>query len=231
MTGPAVPTARETLVHPLVDGNPITLQVLGVCSALAVTRSVETALVMSAAVTAVLVCSNAAISLLRQEVPRSVRLIVQITIIASLVIVVDQVLQAFLPEMSRRLSVFVGLIITNCIILGRAETFAMRQGVRLSILDGLGNGVGYGLILVAVGAFRELFGTGRLLGIQVWTLVEDGGWFEPVALMLRPPSAFFLIGLLVWALHGRTRRAVEGDASLAAASPVSPSPAEPRGAR
>ncbi|NNL68287.1 MAG: NADH:ubiquinone reductase (Na(+)-transporting) subunit D [Myxococcales bacterium] len=193
----------RTLVRPLVDENPILLQVLGVCSALAVTRTVEIALAMSAAVTAVLVCSNAAISALRHQVPRSVRLIVQITIIASLVIVVDQFLQAFFFELSRQLSVFVGLIVTNCIILGRAESFAMHRPVLHSALDGLGNGLGYGLVLVAVGGVRELLGTGSLLGVPVLPLVENGGWFEPMALMQRAPSAFFLIGFLIWGVRAR----------------------------
>jgi len=201
--------ALRTLVHPLVDENPVTLQILGVCSALAVTRTLETALAMSVAVTAVLACSNAAISSIRGQVPSSVRLIIQITIIATLVIVVDQVLQAFFFELSRELSIFVGLIITNCIILGRAETFAMNHGVRLSLLDGIGNGLGYSLILVGVGGARELLGTGRLLGIQVLPLVENGGWYLPVGLMLLPPSAFFLIGLLIWAIRSWKPQQVE----------------------
>jgi len=200
------PAALGILTRPLVDENPIMLQILGVCSALAVTRTLATALVMSIAVTVVLICSNAAISFIRNEVPRSVRLIVQITLIATFVIVVDQILQAFFWELSRELSVFVGLIITNCIILGRAETFAMRHGVRLSILDGLGNGLGYSLILIAVGGARELLGTGRLLGFEILPLVERGGWFEPVGLMLRPPSAFFLIGGLIWGIRSWKRR-------------------------
>lgn len=194
-------TRLETLFRPLVDENPITLQILGVCSALAVTRTLATALVMSVAVTIVLVCSNATISFMRNEIPRSVRLIIQITLIASFVIVVDQILQAFFWGLSRDLSVFVGLIITNCIILGRAETFAMRNGVGLSVLDGLGNGLGYSLILISVGSLRELLGTGKLLGFQIFRLVEQGGWFEPIGLMLRPPSAFFLIGLLIWGIR------------------------------
>jgi Na+-transporting NADH:ubiquinone oxidoreductase subunit D len=211
----------DTLERPLVEENPVTFQILGVCSALAVTRSVETALAMSIAVTAVLVCSSAAISLIRNEVPRSVRLIVQITLIATFVIIVDQILQAFFWELSRELSVFVGLIITNCIILGRAETFAMRNGVGLSMLDGLGNGLGYGLVLMIVGATRELLGTGRLLGLEVLPLVERGGFFEPIGLMLRPPSAFFLIGGLVWAARSfslraaRARRVANQPAALA----------------
>jgi Na+-transporting NADH:ubiquinone oxidoreductase subunit D len=194
-------SALRTLARPLVDENPITLQILGVCSALAVTRTLATALVMSAAVTVVLVCSGAAISCLRGEVPRSVRLIVQITIIASFVIIVDQFLQAFFWQLSRQLSVFVGLIITNCIILGRAESFAMRNTVGASALDGLGNGLGYSLVLLVVGSTRELLGSGTLLGMEVLPLVENGGWFEPIGLMLRPPSAFFLIGLLIWGIR------------------------------
>lgn len=205
MEAPAAPLRAVT--RPLLDENPILLQVLGVCSALAVTRSLETALVMSAAVTAVLVCSNAAVSALRHQIPRSVRLIVQITIVASLVIVVDQVLQAFFWNVSRRLSVFVGLIITNCIILGRAESFAMHRSVALSLLDALGNGLGYALILVTVGASRELLGSGSLLGVPLLPRVEDGGWYPPLALMLRAPSAFFLIGGLVWAVRAWHSRA------------------------
>jgi Na+-transporting NADH:ubiquinone oxidoreductase subunit D len=172
-----------------------------VCSALAVTRSVATALVMSAAVTAVLAGSSAAISAIRKQVPRSVRLIVQITIIATLVIIVDQVLRAFFWEQSRKLSVFVGLIVTNCIILGRAESFAMQNGVRWSVLDGLGNGLGYSVILIAVGGVRESLGAGTLLGFELLRTVEQGGWFQPLDLMLLPPSAFFLIGLLIWAIR------------------------------
>jgi Na+-transporting NADH:ubiquinone oxidoreductase subunit D len=191
----------RTLLDPLVRDNPITLQVLGVCSALAVTRSVATALVMSLSVTAVLMVSSVAISTIRNEVPRSVRLIIEITIIASLVIVVDQVLQAFFWELSRELSVFVGLIITNCVILGRAESFAMHQTPGRSLLDALGNGLGYSWILLFIGGIRELLGSGTLLGHVVLPLEENGGWFEPVALMLRPPSAFFLIGLLIWGLR------------------------------
>jgi Na+-transporting NADH:ubiquinone oxidoreductase subunit D len=185
----------------MIRDNPITLQVLGVCSALAVTRTVATALVMSLSVTAVLMGSNIAISTLRNEVPRSVRLIIEITIIATLVIVVDQVLQAFFWELSRELSVFVGLIITNCMILGRAETFAMHQTPGRSLLDALGNGLGYSWILLLIGGIRELLGSGALLGYAVLPLAENGGWFEPIALMLRPPSAFFLIGFLIWALR------------------------------
>ena len=188
----------KTLSAPLVSENPITLQILGICSALAVTTSLDTALVMSAAVTCVLAASGASVSAIRAHLPHSVRIIVQITIIASLVIVVDQVLKAYAFEFSKRLSVFVGLIITNCIVLGRAEGFAMRNGVFQSALDGIGNGLGYGLILITVGAIREFFGKGSLLGVPILIPTSQGGSFEPLYLMLLPPSAFFIIGLIVW---------------------------------
>jgi Na+-transporting NADH:ubiquinone oxidoreductase subunit D len=191
----------RTLVTPLVGNNPITLQILGICSALAVTKTLATALIMTAAVIFVLTIGNASISLIRHHLPRNVRLIIQITIICSLVIVVDQVLKAFAFGLSQQLSVFVGLIVTNCIILGRAESFAAHNSVPLSIMDGLGNGLGYGWILVTVGSIRELLGSGTLLGAVVLPTVADGGWFEPVALMLLPPSAFFIIGFLIWAIR------------------------------
>ena len=191
----------RTLLRPIIDENPITLQILGLCSALAVTKTLATALVMSAAVIAVLVASGGAISLVRRQIPRNIRLIVQITIIASLVIVVDLFLQAYAWEISKQLSVFVGLIITNCIVFSRAETFAMKNPVGPSMLDGLGNGLGYGAILTLVGAVREVLGSGTLLGAVVLPTASDGGWFVPVSLMLLPPSAFFLIGLVIWGLH------------------------------
>jgi len=192
---------RRTLVDPILVSNPVTLQVLGICSALAVTTSLSTAVVMSAALIFVLTLSNATISLIRNHIPRSIRLIVQITIIASLVIVVDQVLQAYMFAMSKRLSVFVGLIVTNCIVLGRAEGFAMKNPPGASVLDGIGNGIGYALILVVIGTVRELFGAGTLMGFAVLPTVADGGWFTPLGLMALPPSAFFLLGLLVWAIR------------------------------
>ena len=210
---------KRVLLRPLVDENPITLQILGVCSALAVTKTLDTALVMSAALCSVLVCSNAAISAIRRSVPRDVRLIVQITIIASLVIVTDQLLQAFFYEASRKLTVFVGLIVTNCIVLGRAEAFAMHHGVRLSVLDGIGNGLGYSLVLVFVGAVRELLGAGALLGYSVLPLTAEGGWYRPVELMQSAPSAFFVIGFGIWALRSwRTGQVQERE----------PLPLEPR---
>lgn len=205
MTEPAL----RTLTHPLIAGNPITLQILGVCSALAVTRRLATALLMSAALTAVVTLACGAISLIRNQVPRNIRLIVQITIIASLVIVTDQALRAFAWELSRELSVFVGLIITNCIVLGRAETFAMSHAVGESLLDGLGNGLGYSLVLIAVGATRELLGSGTLLGTTLLPMTTDGGWYEPIGLMLLAPSAFFLIGLLIWGIRSWRPEQVE----------------------
>ena len=199
------------LVDPILVANPVTLQVLGICSALAVTTSLSTALVMSAALIIVLTLSNGIISLIRNHIPRSIRLIVQITIIASLVIVVDQVLQAYMFAMSKRLSVFVGLIVTNCIVLGRAEGFAMRNPPGASLLDGIGNGLGYALILVAVGTVRELLGAGTLMGVAILPTTADGGWFTPLGLMALPPSAFFLLGLLVWVI--RTIRPEQADAA------------------
>ena len=201
--------ARRVLLDPLVDNNPITLQILGICSALAVTTKLSTAIVMSLSVIAVLASSSAAISLIRHHIPRSIRIIVQITIIASLVIVVDQVLKAFLFEMSKTLSVFVGLIVTNCIVLGRAEAFASKNPVGLSVLDGLGNGLGYGLIVLVVGTIRELFGSGSLLGFEVLPLVADGGWYTPLGIMLLPPSAFFIIGLMIWVIRSWKKEQVE----------------------
>ncbi len=200
---------RRVLLDPLLDNNPIALQILGICSALAVTTTLATAFTMSLALTVVLTISNGAVSLLRNHIPRSVRLIVQITIIASLVVVVDQILEAYAFEMSKRLSVFVGLIVTNCIVLGRAEGYAMQHGVRLSLLDGLGNGIGYSLVLILVGSGRELLGSGALLGMNVLPLAADGGWFHPMALMLMPPGAFFLIGLLIWGLRTWKRAQIE----------------------
>ena len=192
---------RDALVDPLFNNNPITLQVLGICSALAVTTRMDTSLVMSIAVICVLTLSNVFISLLRNAIPTNIRIIVQLTIIASLVIVTDQILKAYLPDISKQLSVFVGLIITNCIIMGRAEAFAMANPPGMSLLDGLGNGLGYALILMATAFLRELFGSGRLFGKEVLPLVTEGGWYNPNGLMLLSPSAFFIIGLLIWALR------------------------------
>ncbi|GJL53624.1 MAG: Na(+)-translocating NADH-quinone reductase subunit D [Nitrospirales bacterium] len=201
--------AQKVVKDPLLDNNPIALQVLGVCSALAVTTSLATALIMCVALTTVTACSNASISLIRKHIPGSIRIIVQMTIIASLVIVVDQLLKAFAFETSKQLSVFVGLIITNCIVLGRAEAYAMKHGVGLSVLDGIGNGLGYSVILIFVGTFRELLGAGKLLGYTVFPLISEGGWFTPVGIMLLPPSAFFLIGLFIWGLRAWKTEQIE----------------------
>ena len=192
---------RQILFEPIIDNNPITLQVLGVCSALAVTVKLAPSLIMCIALTFVITCASAAVSLIRHHIPTNIRIIVQITIIASLVIVVDQALKAFAWEISKQLSVFVGLIITNCIVLGRAEAFALHNPVRESVLDALGHAMGYSLILILVATLRELFGSGTLLGFQVLPLVRDGGWYEPNGLMLLAPSAFFIIGLLIWAFR------------------------------
>lgn len=194
-------TGMSPILKPIVADNPVTFQVLGICSALAVTTSLSTSLVMCLAVIFVLGMSNALISLIRRHIPDSIRLIVQITIIASLVIVVDLFLQAFFFDMSKRLSVFVGLIVTNCIILGRAEAFAMKNPVMPSLLDGIGNGLGYSWILLSIGAIRELFGAGTLMGHSVLPLADNGGWFTPLQFMALPPSAFFLLGLLVWVVR------------------------------
>ena len=196
----AEPTPRAVLVDPLFDNNPIALPVLGICSALAVTTQLKPTLVMCAAVIFVVAFSNASVSLIRHHIPSRIRIIVQMTVIASLVIVVDQVIQAYAFSVSQQLSVFVGLIITNCIVMGRAEGFAMKNGVKLSFLDGLGNGLGYSLLLVLVALIRELFGSGKLYGFTVLPLSTEGGWFEPNGLLLLSPSAFFLIGLAIWAL-------------------------------
>ena len=195
--------APRVLVDPLLETNPITLRVLGLCSALAVTSSLLPALVMSAAVISVLAFSNVTVSLLRHLIPRSIRLIIEVTLIATAVIVVDEVLKAFLPEVSALLSVFVGLIITNCIVLARVESFAMHNGPWASLLDGVGNGLGYSWILVLVGAIRELVGSGSLLGTQLLPLAADGGWYEPNQLMLLTPSAFFIMALIVWWIRQR----------------------------
>jgi Na+-transporting NADH:ubiquinone oxidoreductase subunit D len=193
--------ARKVLVDPLLSNNPIALQVLGVCSALAVTTKMETTVVMAIAVSLVTGFSNFFISLVRNRTPSSIRMIVQLTIIASLVIVVDQFLKAFMFDISKQLSVFVGLIITNCIVMGRAEAFAMQNPPGLSFLDGIGNGMGYGVVLLLVGAIREVLGSGTFYGRTVLPLAAEGGWYTPNGLMVLAPAAFFLIGLFIWGLR------------------------------
>lgn len=192
---------RAALFDPLLANNPIGLQMLGICSALAVTTRMDKALVMSVSLTVVAALASLAVSLIRKYTPNSVRIIVQLAIISSLVIVVDQVLKAYLYEISLELSVFVGLIITNCIVLGRTEGFAMQNSPWISLLDGIGNGLGYSLVLLAVGFIREFFGTGRVFGLQVLPLVSEGGWFYPNSMFLLAPAAFFIIGVLIWFLR------------------------------
>lgn len=203
------PTIKEVLFNPVFNNNPIGLQILGICSALAVTSNLKTALVMSVALTLVVAFSNLFISMIRSQIPGSIRMIVQMVIIASLVILVDQVLKAYAFSLSKQLSVFVGLIITNCIVMGRAEAFAMQNPPMLSFFDGLGNGLGYSAMLIALGIIRELFGAGKLMGYTILPVVNDGGWYLPNGMMLLPPSAFFLIGLFIWGIRSWKREQVE----------------------
>ena len=202
-------TVKDTLTAPIFKNNPIALQILGICSALAVTSSLQVTLVMCIALTAVCAFSNLGVSLIRHHVPGAIRIIVQMVIIASLVIVVDQFLKAFAFEISKTLSVFVGLIITNCIVMGRAEAFAMKNTPVASFIDGVGNGLGYGLILMLVGVIRELFGSGSLFGITIFETVNNGGWYVPNGMLLLPPSAFFIIGLIIWAFRAWKPEQVE----------------------
>jgi Na+-transporting NADH:ubiquinone oxidoreductase subunit D len=202
-------SAKEVLLNPLFVNNPIGLQILGICSALAVTTKMSVALVMCIALTLVTAFSNLFISMIRNQIPGSIRIIVQMTIIASLVIVVDQVLGAVAYDISKQLSVFVGLIITNCIVMGRAEAFAMQNPPGLSFLDGIGNGLGYSVVLMLVATIREFLGSGSMFGYEILPLVTNGGWYSPMGLMLLPPSAFFIIGLLIWALRAWKREQVE----------------------
>jgi Na+-transporting NADH:ubiquinone oxidoreductase subunit D len=203
------PTIKEVLLNPIFNNNPIGLQILGICSALAVTSNLQTALVMSAALTLVTGFSNLFISMIRSQIPNSIRMIVQMVIIASLVIVVDQVLKAYAFSLSKQLSVFVGLIITNCIVMGRAEAFAMQNPPVVSFFDGIGNGLGYSAMLIALGVIRELFGAGKLMGYEVFSVVNDGGWYQPNGMLLLPPSAFFLIGLFIWAIRSWKKDQIE----------------------
>ena len=200
---------KDTLLEPIVANNPIALQILGICSALAVTSSMKVAFVMCLALTTVTAFSNLFVSVIRNHIPNSIRIIVQMTIIASLVIVVDQVLKAVAYDISKQLSVFVGLIITNCIVMGRAEAFAMKNPPMASFYDGIGNGLGYSVILMLVAFVRELFGAGKLWGYEVLALTTVGGWYVANGMMLMPPSAFFLIGLLIWIIRIRDKKQVE----------------------
>ncbi|MFY8274194.1 NADH:ubiquinone reductase (Na(+)-transporting) subunit D [Pseudoalteromonas sp. SSDWG2] len=200
---------KSVLFGPVFANNPIALQVLGICSALAVTSSLKNALIMSIALTLVTAFSSLFISMIRNHIPSSVRIIVQMTIIASLVIVVDQVLQAFSYATAKELSVFVGLIITNCIVMGRAEAYAMKSPPMMSFLDGIGNGLGYSVVLLTVGFIRELFGKGSLFDVEIIPLVQNGGWYQPMGLLILPPSAFFIIGLFIWVLRTYKKDQVE----------------------
>ena len=202
-------SARKTLLDPLLENNPIAIQVLGICSALAVTTKMETSVVMCGAVIFVLTFSNLFVSLLRNNIPNSIRIIVQLTIIASLVIIADQFLKAYFFDISKQLSVFVGLIITNCIIMGRAEAFAMQNGPAPSLLDGLGNGFGYSFILIITGFLRELLGSGKLFGHTILPLVTEGGWYTPNGLMVTSAGAFFIIGFFIWVLRTFKKEQIE----------------------
>lgn len=206
MSGQSV---KKVLFEPVFSNNPIALQILGICSALAVTTSMQLSVVMGLAVCVVTGMSNLFIATIRSQIPNSIRIIVQMTIIASLVILVDQILKAYAYEISKQLSVFVGLIITNCIVMGRAEAFAMQNGPGISFLDGVGNGLGYMVLLLAVAFFRELLGAGKLFGVEILPTINEGGWYVPNGMLLLPPSAFFIIGLLIWALRGWKKEQVE----------------------
>lgn len=209
-------SAKQVLFDPIFSNNPIALQILGICSALAVTTSLNVTLVMCLALTSVTALSNLFISIIRNQIPSSIRMIVQMVIIASLVIVVDQVLKAYAYSISKQLSVFVGLIITNCIVMGRAEAFAMQNPPHMSFLDGIGNGLGYSFILIVVAFVRELLGAGKLFGIEILPVVNEGGWYQPNGLLLLPPSAFFIIGLIIWGLRAwKTEQVEEADFTMA----------------
>lgn len=202
---------KEVLLDPIFNNNPIALQILGICSALAVTSKLETSLVMSLAVMFVVSFSNLSVSLIRNHIPSSIRILVEMTIIASLVIIADQLIKAYAYDVSKQLSVYVGLIITNCIIMGRAEAYALQNPPFKSFMDGIGNALGYSFVLIAVGFFRELFGSGKLLGFTILPLSTDGGWYQSNGMMLLAPSAFFLIGILIWVIRTFNPEQVEED--------------------
>lgn len=202
-------SVKKTLFGPLFDNNPIALQILGICSALAVTTKMESVMVMALAVTLVIAVSNFSVSLIRNHVPSSIRIIVMMTIIASLVIVTDQLLKAFVYDVAKSMSVYIGLIITNCIVMGRAEAYAMKNGPIMSFFDGIGNGLGYSIVLIFVGLFRELFGSGKLFGFSILPLTNEGGWYQGNGMMLLSPSAFFLIGFFIWGLRTWKKDQVE----------------------
>ncbi|MAX65516.1 MAG: NADH:ubiquinone reductase (Na(+)-transporting) subunit D [Bacteriovoracaceae bacterium] len=200
---------KKLVVEPIISNNPIALQILGICSALAVTVQLKNVFVMCAAVTMVIAFANLGVSLIRNHVPSSIRIIVQMTIIASLVIIAEQFLKAYVYDQWKTMAVYVGLIITNCIVMGRTEAFGMKNGPVESFFDGIGNGLGYSFILIVVGFFRELFGSGKLLGFTIFDLTKDGGWYQANGLMLLPPSAFFIIGLIIWAIRTKDPSQIE----------------------
>jgi len=200
---------KKLVVEPIISNNPIALQILGICSALAVTVQLKNVFVMCLAVTLVIALANMGVSIIRNHVPSSIRIIVQMTIIASLVIIAEQFLKAYVYDQWKTMAVYVGLIITNCIVMGRTEAFGMKNGPVESFFDGIGNGLGYSFILIVVGVFRELFGSGKLLGTTIFELTKDGGWYQPNGLMLLPPSAFFLIGFMIWAIRTKDPSQVE----------------------
>lgn len=202
-------SVKKTLFGPLFENNPIALQILGICSALAVTTKMESVMVMALAVTLVTAVSNFCVSMIRNHVPSSIRIIVMMTVIASLVIMTDQILKAFVYDVAKSMSVYIGLIITNCIVMGRAEAYAMKNGPIMSFLDGVGNGIGYSLVLIFVGFFRELFGSGKLFGYSILPLTNEGGWYQGNGMMLLAPSAFFLIGIFIWVLRTWKKDQVE----------------------
>lgn len=202
---------KEVLLDPIFNNNPIALQILGICSALAVTSKLETAIVMALAVTLVTAFSNFSVSLIRKHIPSSIRILVEMTIIASLVIIADQLIKAFAYDVSKQLSVYVGLIITNCIVMGRAEAYALQNPPVLSFLDGIGNGMGYSFVLLFVGFFRELLGSGKLLGFTILRVNTEGGWYTPNGLFLLAPSAFIIIGLMIWGVRTWKPEQIEED--------------------
>ena len=209
-------SVKNNLFEPVFNKNPITLQVLGICSALAVTSNLNTTLVMCIALTSVVACSNFFVSLIRHHIPGSIRIIVQMAIIASLVIIVDQILKAYAYGISKQLSVFVGLIITNCIVMGRAEAFAMQNGPMLSALDGFGNALGYSVILIGVALIREPLGSGTLMGFEIFQTTANGGWYPANGMLLLSPSAFFIIGLFIWAIRAwKTEQVEEAEYEIA----------------
>ncbi|EQC46140.1 NADH:ubiquinone reductase (Na(+)-transporting) subunit D [Bacteriovorax sp. Seq25_V] len=200
---------KKTLFEPVFNNNPIALQILGICSALAVTTKLESALVMAFAVTVVTAFSNFFVSIIRNHIPSAIRIIVQMTVIASLVIVTDQILKAFVYDVAKSMSVYIGLIITNCIVMGRAEAYAMKNTPLMSFMDGIGNGLGYSFILIVVAFFRELLGSGTVLGYVIMPTVNNGGWYVPNGMALLAPSAFFLIGMIIWVLRTFNKDQVE----------------------